>query len=179
LSASGGSVFEGDDGWSVSFQRRLASLAGETFNGGHLPAHQLQKTPHKTRLLVPLCATEHLWIMFFLRDLLVVAGETASREALEGIPLGKLFGEAMLSFETILVDRQSRPISSETVPIASEGSELIKPSLIFTLSHADRRASSQLRVVIGTPALFAAVTGTLPLEPLRDDASVYRGWPLP
>ncbi len=161
----------------MSFQRRVGN--GADRNRGSLPIHQIGSDDLLVRILVPLPVGEALWIAWNLKRGLRVIGQTCDHAS---VRIESLTNAAtnwhMLSADAVYDARGIVAIDTNSFPPIDKKQQLGIDHLRFEVVDEGGAVLRQVTVVIGTPSLYAQVTGLpAPVPSTADDA--YKGWRLP
>jgi len=161
----------------LSFQRRVGE--GVDRNRGSLPFHLITTDDLTVRILVPLPAGEAPWIAWNLKPGLRVTGRSRENASVRSVPLTN----SMTDWSLYRADAvQGRGDAGTTdadsfQPIDTEA-QLEIDHLVFEVLDEDGATLNRVAIVIGTPSLYAHLTGLAAPVP-STSADAYGGWRLP
>jgi hypothetical protein len=165
------------DAWCLSFQRRVGE--GVDRNRGSLPFHLLTTDDLTVRILVPLLAGEGFWIAWNLKPGLQLTGRTRDNVSVRILPLTNSKTNWSLYSVDALQERGDAGTADvdSFQPIDTEA-QLEIEHLVFEVRDEGGATLKRVAIVIGTPSLYAHVTGLAAPIP-STSADAYGGWRLP
>jgi hypothetical protein len=164
-------------GWRASFQRRVGD--GVSANRGALPCFTLSRRGSLTRVLVPLAQGEALWLAWIIQAGITVTGHTVSDQALHFVSVTESRdGWRLIAADAIESTKGLRPIDPSALTPAGSRAALNRNHLLFRVFDEAERTAGRLGIALGTPALYACISGFPPPGPTSPE-DAYGGWRLP
>jgi len=151
---------------------------GTAANRGALPYYRLGVGTDPIRVLVPLPASESLWIALIIRRGIIATGR-AGGEPLHIAPISESpDGWAVMAADAVLTKSGPHALDATSFAVIDKREALNKDHLILEMKELAGRTLGRLGVVLGTPELYTLVSGQpAPLPTSENDA--YGGWRLP